>query len=139
MFGRSVSPAVTRANGTLLAQSQSDIKVNQTNIILRRHHNICRFDVAVQDAIGRTAVKITKRLQKLAGPVNDLRLRKTLSPLQRFVQTLSLNVIHHGVDSAAFRDKIVHLRDISMTEDFQGVHFPAQHFRLCGQSPFVRF
>ncbi len=139
MFGRSVSTAESDFYGTVLSQGQRDVKVNQTDISVRLQHDICGLDVTVQDAVRRPPVQIFQRLQQLAGPSHYLRLGKPAFPLQQPVHALALNIVHDGIDNPVLLYKVIHLRNISLAQPLQHVHFPAQRFLPRRQAPLVRF
>ncbi len=133
----------TAADDIFLPQSECDIEVNETDVVIGPAHQIGRLDIAVHITPWRIpvngAVKILKRLQKLPGPFDHQGLGIPLSPLQRPVQTLSLNIIHGRIDDLIFHKKIIDLRDIRMAQVFQNVHLPAEQIRPRGDLSFVRF
>lgn len=86
----------------------------------------------------RLAVKVTKRLQKLTRPLDQLRLGRHLPSFQNLVQAFPLNIIHDRINNAVLLHKIIDLWDISVVQLFQHIHFTPQNLRLCIQRPLVR-
>ena len=81
--------------------------------------------------MGRLAMEVTERLQKLYGPMDHMGLAGNGSPLQDPVHALSLDVIHDRINNAVLLDKIVHLGNIRVAQALQHVHFPPEHLFLC--------
>ncbi len=64
--------------------------------------------------MGRHTVKITESFQQLAGPFDNLWLRGKLSSCQKLIQTLSVNIVHYGINHTVLLNKVVDLRNIGV-------------------------
>ena len=114
--------AGTATDNVFLPQRQSDVKVDEADIPVPGAHQVGRLNVAVDKTSGRVAVdgavQIRQRLQQLYGPLDHLRLGKTLPPLQRLVQAFAFNIVHGRIHSFVFHKEVVNPRYIRMVQFF---------------------
>ena len=114
MLRGSVSPACSHPHGSVFSKSQGDVVIDQADVPVGTQHDIGRLDIPMEDPVGRTAVQVFQRFQKLGRPLDHLRLRRVLPPVQEFIQALPLDKIHDRVDHAVLLYKIVYLGDVGM-------------------------
>lgn len=99
-----------------------NIKVDQTDISIFLYHNVCRFDVTVQDW-RFSRMKIIQNFQKLLHPEQKLFFRKMHLPVTVVLQIMPRNIIHDRINPAIYLDKIINLRQIPMMQIFQDINF----------------
>ena len=75
-------------------------------------------------------MKVAQSLQYFTGPFHYVTLTEFVSTLERLVKTFPLNVLHDCIDNAIFLNKVIDLREVSMMQAFQRIHFLAEPLRI---------
>ena len=84
-------------------------------------------------------MEIADCFKQLARPRDDLRLREPLTALERLIQALPLDEVHHCIDGILLHDEVVNLWDVCVAQILKGVNLAAEALRLRGNGALIRF
>ena len=105
----------------LRAGEAGDAEVHHLDGTVRLQHNVLGLDIPVDDALG---VGVFQRPQHLGGKVDDLFPGQGAAPLfQILFEGDAVDVFHHDILQLVGHRDIVHLDDVGMIQDRDGLRF----------------
>ena len=108
------------ADGLALRAGEArNAKVHHLNGAVRQQHDVLRLYIAVDDALG---VCVLQGAEHLCGKVYSLFPGQgTAALLEVFLQRNAVHILHHNVLQAIRHRDIVHLYDVRMAQDRDGL------------------